>query len=147
VKKHDLGALLFVAGALLTVIVANRHLFLRPAQASQAPQTVTIIPPPQFPADFPIYPGTVYVGTEAGGLANGRSYDRGWFAVREDGNRLAVWYADRLVQSGYSPVLTSETPRVRQYGFAVDKDVFRMEIFVETERPTTFSVDFYSPPN
>jgi hypothetical protein len=147
VRKQDVGALFCLVTLLAVTIVANRHLFFPRVQASQMPRTLAASPPVQFPPDFPIYPRAVYVGTEAGGQTNGRSYDRGWFAVREDGNRVAVWYADQLVQTGYSPVLTSETPRVRQYSFAADKNVVRVEIFVETDRPTTFSVDFYSPPN
>lgn len=145
-KRGNLAILLGIAVVLATILAANRHVFL-PGQGPRAGQPPAVPLPPAFPADFPIYPGAAYQGAEeAQGQINGRSYDRGWFEIREDSQKVIAWYDGQLASAGYAPVATFDEGYSRRYGFAADKGVAQVEIFIERDKnkPTTFSVDFFA---
>ena len=131
---------------LATLVVANRHVFFGTTSATTTPGRALPLSP-RFPANFPIYPGAAYLGDhEAAGNVRGRWYDRGWFAVRDDGRTVMQWYRAQLERHGYPPQETSEARTGRRYTFGADKDAFQIEIFVNRDEPTLIAVDFYSTP-
>lgn len=141
-KYQNLGPWLAVMVLATTLIFANRHVFL------VAPTPRDGANPEPLPAglrsDFPIYPAAVHLGVVGGyGEVNGRWYDRSWFASRDDGRTVVEWYRAVLVRQGFTPTGTSQSAGDEQYAFAGDKGVIRLAIFVATDRPTSFLIDFF----
>ena len=144
-KRGNLAILVGIALVLAVLLVANRHVFL-PGQDRQSAQAPAVPVPAQFPADFPIYPGAAYTGAEESvGQVNGRWYDRGWFETRDDPAKVIAWYDSHLPEAGYPPVTTLDRGYSKLYGFAAEKGAIQLEVFIEQDKPTDFSVDFYSP--
>lgn len=145
-KVRQLAIPFGVVILLATILIANRHIFLATTSSTTTPSRAMPLPP-RFPSNFPVYPGAVYLGAhEAVGQARGRSYDRGWFAVLEEGRTVVRWYRAQLPQHGYAPIDENEARTGGRFNFGGDKEVFQMEIFVSRDAPTIISVDFYSTP-
>jgi hypothetical protein len=143
-KKQSIIISIGVLAALLVILFANRHVFL-PTENRVAEPTKIVPLPSNFPKDFPIYPGATYLGAdEDQGQINGRSWDRGWFETKDEGSKVIEWYDAHLTQAGYPPVNSNKDGTDKQYSFAAGKEIIQMEVFTETNKPTTFSVDFFT---
>ncbi len=140
--KRNLIVLLAVAALGLVILIPNLHIFL-PDAANQAAASTPVPLPADFPKDFPIYPGALYQGAdEAVADVGTQSYNRGWFEIRTPAQTVIDWYTAHLAGAGYAPVATRDQPGTKHFSFAPAKPVLALEIFPETNKPTTFSVDF-----
>ncbi len=148
-KNRNLIVAAGVALVLVILLLANIRIF-QPGDAAKLVKTgeaKAVSLPAEFPKDFPVYPGAIYTGADDDqGQINGRMWNRGWFETRDAGPKVIEWYDAQLTQAGYSPLKTSKKGSDKQYSFATEKEIIQMEAFTETNKPTTFSVDFYAAP-
>jgi hypothetical protein len=148
-KNRNLIVAAGVAVVLVALLLVNVRIF-QPGEAAKATnteQTKAEPLPAVFPKDFPIYPGATYLGADNDqGQINGRSWDRGWFETRDEGPKVIEWYDAHLEQAGYPPVKSNKNGTDKQFSFAPGKEIIQMEVFTETNKPTTISVDFYTAP-